>query len=352
MKSFASVCAGFCLLLGACSGGTDNAGDPATDPELGGSGSAASGGSSSFGSASSGGAFANGGTTTNGGAFANGGGASESAGSGALGGSATNGGSLGMGGSATGGSAGGAAGGSTNTSGSAGTGNTGGSSDTSIDYSIWVLQLPSGSGTSPTTISSSQLKSGYTSAYFYKGDDGGQVLMDPQTGITTSGSVHCRTEMRESTANGGEAAWASSGTNTMTVSGKVLKVGGGNSGTVTVGQLFNGTDSIPLIELQYSASAGGFKMLYEEAKGGGTTTNLNTPVALNMEYTFTLALTKGVATVTINGKVVHTQTPSATALAKKFYFKFGNYDQTATAGAVSTTPYTVVEAYSVDVVHQ
>ena len=188
-------------------------------------------------------------------------------------------------------------------------------------------------------------------AYFYPAADGGQTFMDPATGITTSGSVHCRTEMRESTADGSQAAWASTGTNTMTVTGKVLKVGGGSSGDVTVGQLFNGTDSIPLIEMQYSVGKGGFELLYEEAKGGGSETDLKTPVALNTQYTFSLALSKGVATVSVNGTQVYTHTPSAGTLAKSFYFKFGNYDQTAMAGAISTTPYTVVEAYSVAVVH-
>jgi hypothetical protein len=33
--------------------------------------------------------------------------------------------------------------------------------------------------------------------------------------------------------------------------------------------------------------------LYEEAKGGGSTTNLNTKVPLNTQYSFTLSLTKG-----------------------------------------------------------
>jgi hypothetical protein len=222
----------------------------------------------------------------------------------------------------------------------------------SIDYSIWLLQLPIGSGSSPATVSSSQLAAGYTSNYFYKAADGGQAFMDPATGVTTSGSEHCRTELRELTSAGAQAAWTASGTNSMTVSGRVLKVGGGLSGAVTVGQLFNGTDSIPLCELEFSTRAGGFKLLYEEAKGAGTRTDLGAPIALNTPYTFTLALSSGELRVTVNGKQVYTHAPSASTLAKKFYFKFGNYDQTATAGAVSATPYTVVEAYSVRVVHE
>jgi Alginate lyase len=221
-----------------------------------------------------------------------------------------------------------------------------------IDFSIWSLQLPTGSGTSPTTISPSALAAGYTDAYFYVAADGGHAFMDPQTGITTSGSKHCRTEMRENNSGGGQAAWASTGVNTMTVTGKVVQVGGGAGGHVTIGQLFNGTDSIPLCELEYSTSRGGFELLYEEAKGAGTTIDLKTPIALGSEYTFTLALSAGVLTVDVDGQVVYTHTPSAAIAAKRFYFKFGDYDQTATAGAISDVPYTIVEASGARVVHQ
>ena len=227
----------------------------------------------------------------------------------------------------------------------------GGGPASKFDYSIWVLQLPIGSGSSPMSVSSDSLSGGFSNAYFYRAADGGQIFMDPATGITTPGSQHCRTEMRESNSRGGEAAWTSTGTNTMTVSGKILQAGNGSGSTVTIGQLFIGTDSIPLIELEYSSGRGGFQILYEEAKSTGMTINLNTPVALNSRYTFTLALSQGVLTIRIDGKVVYTRTPDATTLAKQFYFKYGNYDQTTSAGSISETPYSVVEVYSVDVVH-
>jgi hypothetical protein len=222
----------------------------------------------------------------------------------------------------------------------------------SIDYSIWSLQEPSGSGTSPTTISPSQLVAGYSDAYFHIAADGGQAFVDTQTGITTSGSTHCRTELREMTSSGAQAAWAPSGTNTMDVVGQVTLLDGGSSGKVTVGQVFNSNDSIPLCELTYSASVGGFVLLYEEAKGAGTTVDLQTPVALNTPYSFQLSLTNGVLAVSINGIQVYSHTPSSSILSKKFYFKCGNYDQTTSSGAVTTTPYTIVENYSINVVHE
>jgi hypothetical protein len=221
-----------------------------------------------------------------------------------------------------------------------------------IDLSIWQLQLPIGSGTTPTTISAVELVTGFSDAYFYRSLDGGQVFMDPATGITTSGSQHCRTELREMTPDGRAAAWPSTGTNTLNVAGRILQVGGGASGHVTVGQVFNGTDSIPLAELEYSTKAGGFQLLYEEQKGGGTTTDLKAPVALGAPYSFTLELSRGVLTVGIGGKALYTKTPSAAVAAKTFYFKTGNYDQTATAGPISSTPYTIVEVVALDVTHR
>jgi hypothetical protein len=101
--------------------------------------------------------------------------------------------------------------------------------------------------------------------------------MDTETGITTSGSTHCRTELREMTSSGAQAAPAPNGTNTMDVTGKVTLLGGGSNGKVTVGQVFNSNASIPLCELMYSASVNGFVLLYEEAKGEGTVSDLNTP---------------------------------------------------------------------------
>jgi len=255
----------------------------------------------------------------------------------------------GAGGSAGSSGSGGAAGGTSGDSaGAAGENGAPGS----IDYSIWQLQLPIGSGTSPTTVSPAQLLAGFSDEYFYLAPDGGQIFMDPASGVTTSGSQHCRSEMREMKATGGPAAWPSSGTNKLTVTGKVLQVGGGTKGHVTVGQVFNSPDSIPLCELGYSTSRGGFDLLYEEAKGGGSTVDLKTKVALNTPYTFTLELSNGVLQVSVNGTQLYTHTPSAGIVAKTFYFKFGNYDQTASAGPASTTPYTIVEASGVDVLHR
>jgi Alginate lyase len=319
---------GACFVLVACSGaaGVDG-GTPGNS--AGASGATGTAGQSAAGSTTAGGPSetagspsANGGTTTLGGA-------AGTAGDGERGGDVT----------------------ASGTGGGAGTAGKG-PGNAPIDYSVWQLQLPIGSGTSPTTVSSAELLAGFSNEYFYVAPDGGQMFMDPATGVTTSGSQHCRTEMRELTAAGAQAAWALSGTNTLTVEGKVTLVGGGSKGNVTVAQVFNGSGSAPLCELEYSVSKGGFQLLYEEAKGNGTTVDLKTPVALSARYAFVLSLSQGVLDVSINGKQVYEHTPSASLAANQFYFKFGNYDQSAAAGAISTTPYTIVEAYSAKIVHE
>jgi hypothetical protein len=328
MNHVSPLVAGLCLLLSACSG-VGNGTESPTPPT---SGSAGSDGAVSLGGNSSGGPTAGqgGGTSDIGGMIDIGG----TGGMSAIGGSDA----IGIGGDNGTSSSGGS-------SATAGNGGAGGGTPMPIDYSIWVLQLPTGSGTSPTTISSAKLLAGYSDAYFYPAADGGQTFMDPPTGVTTSGSTRCRTEMRESGANGGQAAWPSTGTNTMTVTGKVVK-----GSSVTVAQVFDGAGGNTLCELQFNGK--GFSLLYEESKGAGNSVGLNAPVALNAKYTFTLSLSSGVLAVTINGKQVYTHTPGAGTQASKFYFKVGNYDQGTSAGPVSTTAHSVVENYSVEVVHK
>jgi hypothetical protein len=319
MKHVSLLLACLGLLAAACSGGNNGSG--ASGAHTGGDATTSVGGSS-----------------TSGGALDKGGAVNADAGMGGGGGDVATGGAnttAGAAGTPTVGDAG-------DTSG--GAGGQGGAAAAAIDYSIWVLQLPSGSGT-PTIISSSKLLAGYSDAYFNRAGDGGQIFMDPNTGVTFSGSTRCRTELSESTNAGEKQAWSATGSNTMTVTGRVLK-----GSAVTIAQVFDGGEGHTLCELQYNGA--GFSLFYEEALGAGSSVNLNTPVALNTQYTFTLSLSQGVLAVTLDGKQVYTHTPSAHIVASTFHFKVGNYDQGTSSGPVSTTPHSIVENYSVEVVHQ
>jgi hypothetical protein len=317
-----------CLLLVACSAPVDDAtGMEGTTLPSGGFAAAGAG------SGVSGSAVNAAGTATSGGTAAD----MMTAGSGGV---------MELGGSGGAGSLGGSSGGQLG--GSAGAGGGSVVPKGPIDFSYWVLQLPTGSGNSPTQISSAELLKGFKNEYFYLGDDLGQMFMDPPQGITTKGSTRCRTEMREQKPTGGAAAWPSSGTHSMTVEGKVVKMTGSS---VTIGQLFNDTDSIPLGELQYSTSHK-FSLYYEEAKSAGAPNDLKTTVDLNTRYTFVMAMTDGKFTISINGKQVFNRTPGSGVLGNNFYFKFGNYDQGTSDGTPSTTVHSIVEVYKVDVVHQ
>ncbi|MCZ8517794.1 polysaccharide lyase family 7 protein [Paenibacillus filicis] len=88
-----------------------------------------------------------------------------------------------------------------------------------FDLSLWKLQLPI--GTNPhhiEEIHQSDLEGpdGFHNAYFYTDQtDGAMTFMDPPTGITTGGSKHLRSELREVTN------WSPSGNNILSDSIKV-----------------------------------------------------------------------------------------------------------------------------------
>jgi Alginate lyase len=216
-----------------------------------------------------------------------------------------------------------------------------------FDLSGWQLQLPIGSTGSPTMISGSQLagSTGFTDIYFYTDKtDGAMTFMDPTTGVTTSGSLHPRSELREVT-NG----WPTTGTNTETVTVAVTQV----PSTVTIGQIFQSppAPSKPLLELQY-LKGGTLQILLENTNQGGSSTfHTVGTVTDGSQFTYELSLTGTTITITIDGTASTFTLPSS-FVGESFYFKCGDYDQTAVAGTPGTTPGTVVKIYALDVVHQ
>jgi len=216
-----------------------------------------------------------------------------------------------------------------------------------FDLSGWQLQLPIGSTGSMKQINGNDLKgaNGYTDTYFYTDKtDGAMTLMDPTIGITSSGSLHCRTELKEATIGG----WSTNGTNILAVTAAVTQV----PHNVCIGQIFQATGpSKPLCELQYK-NDGTISLLLEKTNQGGSTTSTNIgSVPLGTKFKYELSLTGTTITVTINGTATEFTMPS-TFVGETFYFKAGDYDQTATSGTPGTTPGTVVKIYSLDVTHK
>jgi len=324
-----------CWTALACSAGINTADDNM---------SSSSAGASSVGTAgkSASGAGAVGGSTSIAGSAAIG--SAGASNTGGIAGSSAHTGGTSSGGMNAGGAAPGGNGG-TNGAGAAGTAASdpgGAASGFTIDYSIWQLQLPTGDFVQPNGLKA------YADSYFKKASDGGQLFNDPSQGASTGGSDHARTELREMKQGSG-ASWSGSGTNTLTVRGKAIKCT-----SCTIGQIFHG-DIATLAELQYSSDGGGtMKLFYEEQKGQGEAPkDVGVKVPLGQTYTFVMSLSKRVLTVTVNGHVGYTRTPSADVFSPDtFYFKAGNYDQTTTVGAVSNDVHSQIEDYSIGVVHQ
>ena len=207
---------------------------------------------------------------------------------------------------------------------------------------IYTLQLPTGAQGNVATKKGPELEAGFTDPhYFYSGSDGAMVMMDPRVGYTTSGSVHPRTEFREN------AIWTTGGTNLLDAQVAVTKV----PGNTAIAQIFQGTGpSKPLCELQYSSS-GAVKLFLEKTnQGGSSTTTTITTVPLGTKFTYQLKLSGKTITVRVNN-TTKTFTMDDSFVGEKFYFKAGNYDQTATQGTPQTAEGTVVKFYTLKITH-
>ena len=206
----------------------------------------------------------------------------------------------------------------------------------------FTLQLPTGSADHPDTISSSELATFSDSPYFYtNASDGSMVMADPKEGWRTHGSIHPRVELREN------KTWKTSGTNILSATVKVAEV----PSHTTIGQIFQGSGpSKPLCELEVSSS-GLVKLLIEKTNEGGHS-NLPeiTTVSIGKKFDYELELSGTTITVMVND-VKKTFPLPPTFIGESFYFKAGDYDQSATEGKPSTSASTVVQFYALAIKH-
>jgi len=214
----------------------------------------------------------------------------------------------------------------------------------SWDLSGWELQLPIGSKDNPQLVEN---PTNFRDVYFYVDTDGSLTFMDPRTGVTTSGSLHPRSELREVTSG-----WSARGKNTMTATVAVPTV----PSKVTIGQVFQAPNapSKPLLELQYEAS-GQLVLLLEKtnegsAGGGAKFYDVGT-VAKGQKFQYAISLSNDEIAISINSQTSTFALPPS-FVGEKFYFKWGDYDQTATAGPESTATGTVVKFYANQVTHE
>ena len=207
----------------------------------------------------------------------------------------------------------------------------------------WQLQLPTGTPGNMDQVEGTQLEAGYTKKpYFYTDtSDGSMVLMDPAVGVASNGSLHPRTELRE------YAQWYTTKPSTLSATLKVTKV----IGSTTIAQIFQGTGPLkPLCELQFSASSVHLFLENSNQGGQGGPTTVITTVPVGQKFSYKMTYVGNTITVTVNG-VTKTFTSDPSFNGEKFFFKAGNYNQSATAGTPQTTDGTVVKFYSLSTTH-
>lgn len=211
-----------------------------------------------------------------------------------------------------------------------------------FNLSLFTLQLPTGSKDHPDTVSASELASYTNAPYFYTNtSDGSMVMADPKVGWTTSGSLHPRVELREN------ATWKTSGTNVLSATVKVAEV----PDHVAIGQIFQGTGpSKPLCELQVT-SKGVVQLLLENTnEGGSSTVPKITTITPGAKFNYELELSGTTITVMANN-VTHTFPLPSSFIGEKFYFKAGDYDQSAVEGTPLKTVSTLVQFYALAIQH-
>jgi hypothetical protein len=85
-------------------------------------------------------------------------------------------------------------------------------------------------------------------------------------------------------------------------------------------------------------------------QGGKSTTPHITTVSLGKKFDYELQLSGTTITVTVNNVTTTFPVP-ASFIGESFYFKAGDYDQSAVEGTPSKTASTVVQFYALSIKH-
>lgn len=198
-----------------------------------------------------------------------------------------------------------------------------------FDLSVWNLQLPFGR---PDIIKSKDLQGcdGYTGETFFSDPSTGKMVLlapgnpDLTNCATTSGSSHCRTELREvQPGSGANAAWPPTGANVLRVTMTVVTADDGTHGTA-IGQVFASAASKPLAEMYYSQQGKIIVGVKPNPTGDQIDTEVgNVPVGTEFDYE--MSYSNDVLSVTINGQQTILDTYEWES--PDCYFKAGNYNQ-------------------------
>jgi hypothetical protein len=182
-----------------------------------------------------------------------------------------------------------------------------------INLANWKLTLPTGKKGSPAEITQPKLDT-YSGAHFYV--DGANVIFTaPTNGVTTSGSLYPRSELREMKAGGKKlAAWSNKRTTrTLDVAATFLELPSGKREVVAC-QIHGGSDDITKLILRGSTLSITIGDNGNEDIGAYT---LGTP------FTFRYKARPGGIECWYNGALVHTIPGNFSGA----YFKAGCYTQ-------------------------
>ncbi len=73
-------------------------------------------------------------------------------------------------------------------------------------------------------------------------------------------------------------------------------------------------------------------------------------MSLGSKFDYEMQLSGTTITITVNNVAKTFNLPSS-FIGESFYFKAGDYDQTATAGTPSSSPSTIVQFYALSITH-
>jgi hypothetical protein len=215
-----------------------------------------------------------------------------------------------------------------------------------INLSNWKLQLPIGQEEKPTEIKQPALAT-YKSAEYFTVVNGGIRFRAPVNGVTTSGSLYPRSELREMTNSGADqASWSTStGTHTMFLDQSITAVPATKK-HVVAGQIHDGSDDVIVIRLEYP------KLFIDI--GGTQGPILDANYTLGKRFTIKFEANGGQMKVYYNNNTTpaHTYRKNVSSA----YFKAGAYTQSnctkEPASLCNANNYGEVIIYKTEVSHQ
>jgi hypothetical protein len=222
----------------------------------------------------------------------------------------------------------------------------------------------------PWFISTSALQI-FADQWFFAGPMGGVVFRTPVWGVTTSGSTHPRTELRETNSIGDQVNWITSSfrVSSLSVAMEVNQVPNVTlAGTLTaiiIGQIkgsgLSGSTSSALAMMQYryfpSTQTGQVVVQVTLNPAVSTATTYTFPsatnIGLNQSFSYEMTVTSDPVTgvpslaVTVNGDTLYPPIFAAWS-AHTVYFKAGNYLRDNSAEA---TGFGQVTIYGLNLTH-